>query len=44
MKIIVTGGSSMVGKHLQKTLPNAIYLSSKEWNLQNFEQTIFEGI
>lgn len=39
MKIIVTGGSSMVGKHLQNILPKAIYLSSKECNLQNFEQT-----
>lgn len=39
MTILVTGGSSMVGKHLQKILPKAIYLSSKECNLQNFEQT-----
>ena len=39
MKIIVTGGSSMVGKHLQNILPKAIYLSTKECDLQNFEQT-----
>lgn len=34
-KIIVTGGSGMVGKSLQKILPNAIYLSSKDYNLYN---------
>ena len=39
MTILVTGGSSMVGKHLQKILPKAIYLNSKECNLQNLEQT-----
>ncbi len=33
MTILVTGGSSMAGKHLQKILPKAIYLSSKECNL-----------
>lgn len=40
MSILVTGGSSMVGKHLQKILPKAIYLNSKECDLQNLEQTI----
>jgi GDP-L-fucose synthase len=39
MTILVTGGSSMVGKHLQKVLSKAIYLSSKECDLQNLEQT-----
>ena len=33
MNIVVTGGSGMVGRSLQKILPNAIYLSSKEYNL-----------
>jgi len=33
MKILVTGGSSMVGKHLQKILPQAIYLTSKDCDL-----------
>jgi GDP-L-fucose synthase len=32
-KIIITGGSGMVGKHLQEIMPNAKYLSSKEYNL-----------
>jgi len=32
-KILVTGGSGMVGKHLQKYIPNAIYLSSKDGDL-----------
>ena len=35
MKILVTGGTSMVGKHLKKYLPDAIYLSSKDCNLKN---------
>lgn len=34
-KILVTGGSSMVGKNLQMILPNAIYVSSKEYDLRN---------
>jgi GDP-L-fucose synthase len=33
MKILVTGGSGMVGKSLKKYLPNAIYISSQEYNL-----------
>jgi len=32
-KIIVTGGSGLVGKALKKHLPNAIYLSSKDFDL-----------
>lgn len=35
MKILVTGGSGMVGKSLNKYLPNAMYLSSKDCNLTN---------
>lgn len=34
-KIIVTGGSGLVGTHLKKYLPNAIYLTSKDYNLCN---------
>lgn len=34
-KILVTGGSGMVGRSLKKILPNAIYLSSKDCNLIN---------
>jgi GDP-L-fucose synthase len=33
MKILVTGGSGMVGKSLKKYLPDAIYLSSKDCDL-----------
>ena len=33
MKIIVTGGSGMVGRSLKKLLPNAMYVSSKDYNL-----------
>jgi GDP-L-fucose synthase len=34
-KILVTGGSGMVGKSLKKLLPNATYLSSKDCDLTN---------
>ena len=39
MNILVTGGSSMVGKHLKKFLPNAMYISSNDYNLINFDDT-----
>lgn len=32
-KILVTGGSGMVGQSLMKIMPNAIYLSSKDFDL-----------
>ena len=32
-KILVTGGTGLVGRHLQEILPDAIYLSSKDCNL-----------
>jgi len=32
-KIVVTGGSGMVGKSLKKIMPDAIYLSSNDYNL-----------
>lgn len=32
-KIVVTGGSGMVGKSLKKIMPEAIYLSSKDYDL-----------
>lgn len=34
-KIIVTGGSGMVGRSLKDIMPDAIYLSSKEYDLTN---------
>ena len=39
MITLVTGGSSMVGKHLQKILPKAIYLTSKDCDLTNYNDT-----
>ena len=33
MKILVTGGSGLVGKHLQDILPEATYISSKDYDL-----------
>lgn len=32
-KILVTGGSGLVGNYLKKIIPNAIYLTSKDYNL-----------
>lgn len=36
--ILVTGGTSMVGKHLKRYLPNAVYIGSKDYDLKNIEQ------
>lgn len=38
MRILVTGGNGMVGKHLQDILPNAYYLSSSECDLRDYNQ------
>ncbi len=38
-KILVTGGSGMVGKSLQNLLPEAIFISSKDYDLSNKEDT-----
>ena len=32
-KILVTGGTGMVGKHLQNRIPEAIYIGSKDYDL-----------
>lgn len=40
MKILVTGGTSTVGKHLQQIMPQAVYLSSKDCDLTNYEDTL----
>jgi len=37
-KILVTGGTGLVGKHLQEILPNAIYLSSKDCDLTDINK------
>jgi len=39
-KIIVTGGTGMVGQALSKIMPNAIYLGSKDCNLKDLNETI----
>jgi len=36
--ILVTGGTGLVGKHLQDILPNAIYISSKDYDLTDLQQ------
>lgn len=33
MKILITGGSGMLGKHLRELYPDAIFISSKDYNL-----------
>ena len=38
-KILVTGGSGMIGQALQKVKPDALYISSKDCNLLSQEQT-----
>lgn len=39
MKILVTGGSGMVGTHLKKVLPNAIFPTKKELDLLDYFAT-----
>lgn len=34
-RILVTGGTGMVGKHLQDLIPNATFVGSKDYNLGN---------
>ena len=34
MKILVTGGTGMVGNSLKKVLPSAIYVSSSDYDLR----------
>lgn len=42
-KILVTGGSGLVGKYLKKILPDAVYISSKDFDLttENGVQRMF---
>lgn len=39
-KIVVTGGSGMVGRSLKKFMPDAIYLSSKDYDLTSEKDVI----
>ena len=34
-RILVTGGTGMIGKYLQNEMPNAIYIGSSDYNLTN---------
>ena len=36
MKLLITGGNGVVGKHLQEILPDAIYVGSKDYDLRNW--------
>ena len=38
-KILVTGGTGMLGMHLKKILPTAIYVGSKDYNLTDLKDT-----
>ena len=38
MKILVTGGNGMVGKHLQEILPKATYIGSKNCDLTSWKE------
>lgn len=37
-KIVITGGSGQIGKHLKRYLPDAVFLSSKDCNLMDMNQ------
>jgi len=39
-KIVVTGGSGLVGKYLKEILPGAVYLSSKDYDLTSQNEVI----
>lgn len=39
MKILITGGEGMVGKHLQQYYPDAFYITKKICNLENAKET-----
>ena len=39
MKILITGGTGMVGEAIQKVYPEGIFLSSKDADLRDFNQT-----
>ena len=36
--ILVTGGSGLVGKHLKDVLPNAVYVSSRDFDLMDLNR------
>lgn len=40
MRVLVTGGSSTVGKHLKQYLPEAVFLTSADCDLTDYNQTL----
>ena len=44
MKLLITGGNGVVGKHLQELLPDAIYVGSKDYDLRDWlaAENLFE--
>ena len=36
--ILVTGGSGLVGKHLKEVLPDAVYISSRDFDLMDINR------
>ena len=36
--ILVTGGSGLVGKHLKDVLPDAVYISSRDYDLMDLNR------
>jgi GDP-L-fucose synthase len=40
MTVLVTGGTGLVGCALKKVLPQAVYLSSKDCDLRNYDQCL----
>ena len=45
-KILITGGSGLIGSYLKDILPNAIYVNSKDYNLliENDVKKMFKEI
>ena len=39
MRVLVTGGTGLVGKNLQEVCPNFVYLSSRDCDLLNYDET-----
>ena len=39
-KILVTGGTGLVGRYLQKEMPNAVYIGSSDYNLTKNNEVI----
>ena len=38
MNILVTGGSGLVGKHLKDIMPDAVYISSEDFDLTDIDR------